>query len=262
MAGRWILTHFTISHNTFLHTFTHKYTHIKINKDEYCGPCKKKFNMHRINFKTIETKKAFDTKEKKITWTHHKKRLRGMREEQGILIKISTVTKSLGQMWLGHFFTLHINEFLEMFFFIHIPEILCIYVNIKYEFKKSNFYTFFLCKWQGKWKGIIWAQIITANYVSPRKLAWKLNSPKIYFDLLLVMPGLTAPVLSALIGRKVSSALVLSTVIGRGWFLLQKCCDWLALVTEIGLFSLNNIWIFRMQMCECVCVCVCVCMCA
>ena len=72
------------------------------------------------------------------------------------------------------------------------------------------------------------------------------------------MPGLTAPVLSALIGRKVSSALVLSTVIGRGWFLLQKCCDWLALVTEIGLFSLNNIWIFRMQLDgQCVCVCLC-----
>ena len=54
--------------------------------------------MHRINFKTIETKRAFDTKEKKILKNYPKKRLRGMREEQGILIKISTVTKSLGQM--------------------------------------------------------------------------------------------------------------------------------------------------------------------
>ena len=79
-----------------IHSQTH--THIKINKDEYCGPCKKKFNMHRINFKTIETKRAFDTKEKKILKNYPKKRLRGMREEQGILIKISTVTKSLGQM--------------------------------------------------------------------------------------------------------------------------------------------------------------------
>ena len=134
------MTHFTISHNTFLHTFTHKYTHIKINKDEYCDPCKKKFDIHRINFKTIETKKAFDTKEKKIhdfiikkKIERNERRTRDFNKDfHGDEIFRTNVIRSF-------FFTLHINEFLEMFFFIHIPEILCIYVNIKYEFKKSNF---------------------------------------------------------------------------------------------------------------------------